>query len=212
MLSEREVISTLEMVKNENLDVRTVTLGISLFDCASHDLNKAREAVRDKILRIGSDFVGMCDRVGAKYGIAVVNKRISVSPIAVLGAPFQSDQLILLAQTLDQAAEEVGIDFIGGFSALVEKGAARGDTALMQAIPEALKTTQRVCASVNVASSKSGINMDAVWTMGRVIKDTARLTADRDGLGAPNCVYSPTSRKIYLLWPGPIWEPESRIR
>ena len=191
MLSEREVISTLEMVKNENLDVRTVTLGISLFDCASHDPDKAREAVRDKILRIGSDFVSMCDRVGAKYGIPVVNKRIAVSPIAVLGAPFEADDLVRLAQTLDQSAAEVGVDFIGGFSALVEKGAARGDTALMQAIPEALKTTHRVCASVNVASSRSGINMDAVWTMGRVIKDTALLTADHDGLGcAKLCVFA----------------------
>ena len=191
MLSEREVISTLEMVKNENLDVRTVTLGISLFDCASHELDTVCRAVRDKILRIGSDFVSKCDRVGAKYGIPVVNKRISVSPIAVLGAPFQADQLVRLARTLDEAAEEVGIDFIGGFSALVEKGAARGDTALMQAIPEALKVTQRVCASVNVASSRSGINMDAVWTMGRVIKDTARMTADRDGLGcAKLCVFA----------------------
>jgi hypothetical protein len=191
MLSEREVISTLEMVKNENLDVRTVTLGISLFDCASHELARAQKAVRDKILRIGSHFVSMCDRVGAKYGIPVVNKRIAVSPIAVVGAPFGPEDLILLAQTLDQAAEEVGIDFIGGFSALVEKGAAQGDKALMQAIPEALGRTQRVCASVNVASSKSGINMDAVWTMGRVIKETARVTADRDGLGcAKLCVFA----------------------
>ena len=191
MLSEREVISTLEMVKNENLDVRTVTLGISLFDCASHEPAKAQKAVRDKILRIGSHFVPMCDRVGSKYGIPVVNKRIAVSPIAVVGAPFGPEELILLAKTLDQAAEEVGIDFIGGFSALVEKGAAQGDKALMQAIPEALARTQRVCASVNVASSKSGINMDAVWTMGQVIKETARLTADRDGLGcAKLCVFA----------------------
>jgi hypothetical protein len=133
----------------------------------------------------------MCDRVGAKYGIPVVNKRIAVSPIAVLGAPFEADDLVRLAQTLDQSAAEVGVDFIGGFSALVEKGAARGDTALMQAIPEALQTTHRVCASVNVASSRSGINMDAVWTMGRVIKDTALLTADHDGLGcAKLCVFA----------------------
>ncbi|MFW5970642.1 MAG: PFL family protein [Desulfovermiculus sp.] len=191
MLSEREVISTLEMVKNENLDVRTVTLGISLFDCASHDPARAQKAVRDKILRIGSHFVPMCDRVGAKYGIPVVNKRIAVSPMAVVGAPFGPEELILLAKTLDQTAEEVGIDFIGGFSALVEKGAAQGDNALMQAIPEALACTQRVCASVNVASSKSGINMDAVWTMGQVIKETARVTADRDGLGcAKLCVFA----------------------
>jgi hypothetical protein len=191
MLSEREVISTLEMVKNENLDVRTVTLGISLFDCASHDPSQVRAAIREKIVRIGSSFVAMCDQVGAKYGIPVVNKRIAVSPIAVLGAPFAADDLVVLAQTLDQAAQEVGIDFIGGFSALVEKGAARGDKALMQAIPEALHSTQRVCASVNVASSKSGINMDAVWTMGQVIKETASLTADQDGLGcAKLCVFA----------------------
>ncbi len=191
MLSEREVISTLEMVKNENLDVRTVTLGISLFDCVSHDPSQVRAAIREKIVRIGSDFVAMCNRIGATYGIPVVNKRIAVSPIAVVGAPFAAEDLVRLAQTLDQAAQEVGIDFIGGFSALVEKGAARGDTSLMQAIPEALHSTQRVCASVNVASSKSGINMDAVWTMGQVIKETARLTADQDGLGcAKLCVFA----------------------
>ena len=191
MLTEREVISTVEMVKNENLDVRTVTLGINLFDCAGSDLRAVRRAIKDKILRVGSEFVSLCDRVGSKYGIPVVNKRISVSPMAVLGAPFASEDMVSLAQTLDESAREVGVDFIGGFSALVEKGAARGDVDRRRGMRESLRRSQRVCSSVNVASSKSGINMDAVWTMGRVIKETAGLTADADGLGcAKLCVFA----------------------
>ncbi len=182
MLTDREVLSTLEMVRNEHLDVRTVTLGISLFDCATHDLDRFRRKIGEKIRDIGRDLVMVCDRVGDKYGIPVVNKRIAVSPIAVAGAPFSADRMVEIARTLDEAAGEVGVDFIGGFSALVEKGFAPGDRALIEAIPEALASTERVCASVNVASTAAGINMDAVYRMGMVIKEAARRTAAADGL------------------------------
>ena len=191
MLSEKEVLSTLEMVRNENLDVRTVTLGVSLYDCISDDLQRFKDKVYAKILRTGRGFVSTCDEVGATYGIDVVNKRISVSPIALVGAAFSSEELVEVAQTLNEAARELNIDFIGGFSALVEKGMTRGDEALIGAIPRALQCTERVCASVNVATTRAGINMDAVSLMGRCIKETAELAADRDGLScAKMCVFA----------------------
>ncbi len=191
MLSDREIISTLEMVQNENLDLRTVTLGINLMDCASHDLKRFEENIFLKITRLADPLVRQCNRVGEKYGIPVVNKRIAVSPIAVVGAPFSSDQLVSVAGTLNRAAETVDVDFIGGFTALVEKGIAKGDRSLMEAIPQALAETERVCASVNVASTQAGINMDAVLRMGHIIKQAAAKTADRDGIAcAKLCVFS----------------------
>jgi uncharacterized protein (UPF0210 family) len=182
MLSEREVLSTLEMLRNEHLDVRTVTMGISLLDCASHDADRFREQIHGKISTLARDLVRICDEVGDKYGIPVVNKRIAVSPMAVAGAPFSSGQLVNIAHTLDMSAEEVSVDFIGGFSALVEKGFTKSDLALIEAIPEALSKTERVCASVNVASTRAGINMDAVYLMGRAIKAAAECSAQSDGL------------------------------
>jgi len=191
MLSHRDILSTLEMLKNENLDVRTVTLGISLLDCASDDFDEYKAKIRERIIALARDLVPVCDEVGDRYGIPVVNKRIAVSPIAVSGAPFSSSQLVDVAKTLDSAAEEVGVDFIGGFSALVEKGFAKGDLALIDAIPEALARTNRVCSSVNVASTRAGINMDAVSLMGRVIKSAAELTSDSDGIAcAKLCVFA----------------------
>ncbi len=200
MLTEREVISTLEMVKNENLDVRTLTLGISLFDCVSDRLQTFEEKMYQKILRTGQEFVAVCDRIGNKYGIDVVNKRISVSPMAVVGAPFHAEELVRLAKCLDTVAREVGVDFVGGFSALVEKGIASGDSSLIQAIPQALQVTERVCASVNVASTQAGINMDAVNAMGQCLKKTASLTADKDGLGcAKLCVFANMPQDIPFM-------------
>ncbi|MBW2031173.1 MAG: PFL family protein [Deltaproteobacteria bacterium] len=191
MLSHRDILSTLEMLKNENLDVRTVTLGISLLDCASDDFDEYKAKIRERIIALARDLVPVCDEVGDRYGIPVVNKRIAVSPIAVSGAPFSSSQLVDVAETLDSAAKEVGVDFIGGFSALVEKGFAKGDLALIDAIPEALARTNRVCSSVNVASTRAGINMDAVSLMGRVIKSAAELTSDSDGIAcAKLCVFA----------------------
>ena len=183
MLSEREVINTLNMLRNEHLDVRTVTLGVSLFDCVSHDIDLFTGNVKAKLHRYASQLVNVCNEVGDKYGIPVVNKRISVSPIAVVGAPFGPDGMVRVCQALDEAAKEAGVDFLGGFSALVEKGFANGDRALIEALPEALATTDRICSSINVASSRSGINMDAVALMGEQILKVAQATADRGGLG-----------------------------
>lgn len=191
MITDREVIATFEMLRNEHLDVRTVTLGISLFDCAGHDLERFRENVRGKIRRLARDLVAVCDEVGVRYGIPVVNKRIAVSPIAAAAGGFSPDEMTAVAKTLDEAAEETGIDFIGGFGALVEKGFTRGDRALIEAIPEALASTGRVCSSVNVASTRAGINMDAVVLMGKTIKRAAELTAGADGIAcAKLCVFA----------------------
>ena len=188
MLSEREVISTLNMLRNEHLDVRTVTLGVSLFDCVSHDLDLFTANMRAKLRRYASQLVAVCDEVGDKYGIPVVNKRISVSPIAVVGAPFGPDGMVRICRALDEAAKEAGVDFLGGFTALVEKGFAKGDRALIEALPDALAQTDRICSSINVASSRSGINMDAVALMGEQILRVAQATAERGGIGCAKLV------------------------
>ena len=191
MFDDHEILSTIEMVKNENLDVRAVTLGINLFDCISHDVTKFKENIRRKIMGHAQNLVAVCDAVGEKYGVQVVNKRISISPIALVCASFSPDQMVEVAVELNAIAREVGIDFIGGYSALVEKGCATGDSALIQSLPQALAETQRICASVNVATTRAGINMDAVTDMAKAIKKTAALTADDDGLGcAKLCVFS----------------------
>ena len=188
MLSEREVISTLNMLRTEHLDVRTVTLGVSLFDCVSHDIELFIANVKDKILRHAAQLVRVCDEVGDKYGIPVVNKRISVSPIAVVAAPFGPSGMVRVCRALDDCAKEAGVDFLGGFSALVEKGFANGDRALIEALPEALTTTDRICSSINVASSRSGINMDAVSLMGEQILKVAQASADLGGIGCAKLV------------------------
>ncbi len=191
MYSQTEILSVLEMLRNENLDVRTVTLGLSLLDCASDNLERFTTKIYDRITRSADRLVSVCDAVGEKYGIPVVNKRISVSPIAVAAAPFGPEEMVSIAQVLDRAVQAVNVDFLGGFSALVEKGMASGDRALIDALPEALAQTARVCASINVASTRAGINMDAVLRMGRRIKKAAELTADRDGLAcAKLCVFA----------------------
>ncbi|MFZ2448086.1 MAG: PFL family protein [Syntrophobacteraceae bacterium] len=191
MLSDREVLSTLEMLKNEHLDVRTVTLGISLFDCASEDLRRFTANLRAKVCRIACDLVKVCDQMAIRYGIPIVNKRIAVSPIAVAACALDAGQMVEAAVAMDEAAREVGVDFIGGFSALVEKGFTAGDRALIEAIPGALASTGRVCSSVNVATTRAGINMDAVYLMGKTIKRAAELTRDRDGVGcAKLCVFA----------------------
>jgi hypothetical protein len=179
------------MLRNENLDLRTVTLGLNLLDCVSDDLQRFTTKVYDRITRSADRLVSICDAVGEKYGIPVVNKRISVSPMAVAAAPFNRDEMVTVARTLDRAVQTVGVDFLGGFSALVEKGMAKGDRALIDALPDALSQTQRVCASINVASTRAGINMDAVLRMGRRIKAAAEKTADKDGLAcAKLCVFA----------------------
>jgi uncharacterized protein len=200
MLTQREILSTLEMLQSEHLDVRTVTLGINLFDCASHDPEQLRENVRNRIADMAGNLVAVCNEVGDKYGIPVVNKRIAVSPAAAFGAAHSPEDLVAVAETMDAAAASVNVDFIGGFSALVEKGMARGDRALIEAIPEAMARTDRVCASVNVASSRAGINMDAVSLMGKTLKRTAGLTAQRDGIGcAKLCVFANIPQDIPFM-------------
>ncbi len=188
MLSEREIISTLNMLRNEHLDMRTVTLGISLFDCQSHDIDVFTQKIYDKITHHAKDLVRICNEVGDKYGIPVVNKRISISPMAVVGAPFNAQEMVRICQTLDTAAKDVGVDFLGGFSALVEKGFTRGDRALIESLPEALASTDRVCSSINVASSRSGINMDAVALLGQQVRNVAKATQEKDGIGCAKLV------------------------
>ena len=188
MLSEREVTSTLNMLRNEHLDVRTVTLGVSLFDCVSHDLDLFMDNIRAKLSRLASRLVPVCEEVADRYGIPVVNKRISVSPIAVVAGPFNAGSMARICKALDEAASEARVDFLGGFSALVEKGFSRGDRALIDSLPEALAETSRVCSSINIASSRAGINMDAAALMGEQILNVARKTADRDGLGCAKLV------------------------
>lgn len=200
MLTDREILGTLEMLRSEHLDVRTVTLGVSLIDCASHDLERLKNNIRFRIKHLAENLVPVCERIGDKYGIPVVNKRISVSPIAVVGAPFKPDELVEVARTLDNVAAEVKVDFIGGFTALVQKGIAKGDRALIEAIPRALAETERVCASLNVASTKAGINMDAVLLMARIIKKAAALSANRDGLAcAKLCVFANIPQDIPFM-------------
>ncbi len=188
MLTEHEVLSTLNMLRNEHLDVRTVTLGISLFDCASHDFDMFAYKVRAKIEKYASTLVHVCDDVAACYGIPVVNKRISVSPIGVVGASFSRDQMVKACRVLDESARQVGINFLGGFGCLVEKGMTPGERALIDSLPEALAVTDHICSSINVASSRCGINMDAVALMGQTILDVANATADRDGIGCAKLV------------------------
>lgn len=200
MLSENEIISTLEMLKYEHLDLRTVTLGINLADCVCDDLTRLSDNIKRRVELLAGKLVKTCEKVSEKYGIPVVNKRISVSPMAVVGAPFSSSQFVALAKALDTAAASVGVDFIGGFSALVEKGMARGDISLINAIPEAMAETNRVCASINVASTRAGINMDAVLKMGQILREAAALTADTDGLGcAKLCIFANIPQDIPFM-------------
>lgn len=188
MLTDREVLSTLNMLRNEHLDVRTVTLGISLFDCASHDFDVFAYKVRAKIARYAEKLVETCNEVGDKFGIPVVNKRISVSPMGVVGASFTRDEMVKACRVLDEAAKNAGVDFLGGFGALVEKGITPGERNLIDSLPEALSTTDRICSSINVASSRSGINMDAVALLGQRVLDVAAATSDRDGIGCAKLV------------------------
>jgi uncharacterized protein len=200
MLTEREIISTLEMLENEHLDVRTVTLGISLIDCVSHNLDTFKNNIYRRITQTAKKLVQTCDEVGEKFGIPVVNKRIAISPMAIIAAPFSSSELVRVAHIMNRAAVDVGVDFIGGFTALVEKGIARGDRALIESIPHALAETDRVCASVNVASTRAGINMDAVYLMGKMIKEAASLSAGNDGIAcAKLCVFANIPQDIPFM-------------
>ena len=188
MLNTKDILQTLDMIDKRHLDVRTITMGISLLDCADADIQKCCEKIYKKITTYAKDLVKVGEDIEREFGIPIVNKRISVTPIALVAGTCEADSYVEIAKTMDAAAKTCGVNFIGGFSALVQKGATKGDWTLIRSIPEAMKCTERVCASVNVGSTKAGINMDAVAEMGRIIKKTAEVTADNDGLGCAKLV------------------------
>ncbi len=188
MLDFKDILATQDMIDKRHLDIRTITMGISLLDCCHEDVNVCAQRIYDKITRRAENLVKVGQEIEWEFGIPIVNKRISVTPIALVGNACKTDSYVPLAVAMDKAAKECGVNFIGGFSALVQKGCTKGDWILMDSIPEAMATTERVCSSVNVGSTKAGINMDAVAKMGRIIKQTAALTADDGGLGCAKLV------------------------
>ena len=187
MLNVNDILETITMIQDENLDIRTITMGISLLDCADSDISRSCQKVYDKITRLAKDLVPTGEAIEREYGIPIINKRISVTPISMLAAASGGDP-VEYAVTLDKASKAVGVNFIGGYTALVQKGFAAGELELIRSIPRALSCTDQVCSSVNIGSTKAGINMDAVGMMGRVVKETAALTADRDCIGAAKLV------------------------
>ncbi|MGL4344707.1 MAG: PFL family protein [Cellulosilyticaceae bacterium] len=188
MISQFEVLETNKMIQEANLDIRTITMGINLLDCISDDMDELCEKVYHKITTKAARLVEVGEALSKKYGIPIVNKRISVTPIALIGGATGASSYVQIAKTLDRAAQAVGVNFIGGFSALVQKGCSPSDLVLINSIPEALDVTERVCSSINLGSTKSGINMDAVKQMGEIIKLTAERTAERDSIGCAKLV------------------------
>ena len=187
MLKTEDILETIDMIQNENLDIRTVTMGISLLDCIDEDINKATTKVYDKICNKAKNLVKECEDIEKQYGIPIINKRISVTPIAMVAAATKKSPLPF-AHALQRAAETCGVNFIGGYSALVHKGFSAGDIALIESIPQALSETSNICSSVNIGSTKSGINMDAVALMGKIIVESAKLTADNNCMGPAKLV------------------------
>lgn len=188
LFSSVEIQETVDMFLRHKLDVRAITMGISLLDCASSSGEKCRERIRSKIMRTGEKLVSVGREIEEEFGIPIINKRIAVTPVALVAGASGEDDLVPWAVMLDEVAKNLEVDFLGGFSALVQKGFTKGDLALINSIPEALKVTDRVCSSVNVGTTKNGINMDAVKLMGQVVCKTAENTADRDGLGCAKLV------------------------
>ncbi|MBR1619650.1 PFL family protein [bacterium] len=188
MIEENNILETINMIKLYNLDIRTVTLALSLRDCISEDIDRLCDNIYTKIKKYAKNLVSYADELADEYSIPIINKRISVTPISIIGESCKNPDYVKIAKVLDMAAKEVGVNFVGGFSALVEKGMTKGDELLIESIPQALAQTQRVCSSVNVASSKAGINMDAVLKMAKIIKESAILTKDNDCIGAAKLV------------------------
>ena len=188
MLSQNEIMQTIQMIDKQHLDVRTITMGISLLSCAHSDAETACGKIYDKITRYAEKLVSTGEAIEKEFGIPIVNKRISVTPIALVAAAAEAEDYVPFARTLDRAAKACGVDFIGGFSALVQKGMTDADRKLIASIPQALAETDIVCSSVNVGSTKAGIDMDAVAIMGRIIKELAARTADRGGFGCAKLV------------------------
>lgn len=188
MINENSILETINMIKLHNFDIRTVTMAISLRDCISTDINEVCDNIYNKITRYAKNLCEYAGELENDYSIPIINKRIAVTPISLIGEACKNPDYVRIAKTLDEAGRSVGVNFIGGFSALVEKGFTKGDRLLIESIPEALAQTECLCSSVNLATSKAGINMDAVLKMANTIKEAARLTADRDGIGAAKLV------------------------
>ena len=190
MINIFEVNETNKMVEQENLDVRTITMGINLLDCASSNLDDVNEKIYNKITTLAKDLVSTGEEIAKEFGVPIVNKRISITPISLVGgaACKTADDYVTIAKTLDRAAKTVGVNFIGGYSAIVSKGMTKSDELLIRSIPKALASTELICSSVNVGSTKTGINMDAVKLMGEIIKETAELTKEKDSLGCAKLV------------------------
>ena len=188
MINISDILETINMIKEENLDIRTITMGISLYDCAGDDIGVVCDRIYDKITRSAERLVPVGCELERELGIPIVNKRVSVTPISLVGGKYTPDDYVKIAKTLDRAADTLGINFIGGYSALVQKGFTDNARNLIESIPEALTVTGKVCSSVNVASTKAGINMDAVALMGKIIKKTAYLTRDNESIGCAKLV------------------------
>ena len=188
MFNQKEILSTIEMIDQQHLDIRTITMGISLLSCCDPDAKKACDKVYDKITRYAEKLVKTGEDIEREFGIPIVNKRISVTPMALVAGASEAKDYVPFAVAMDRAAKTCGVNFIGGYSALVQKGMTKADATLIRSIPEALASTDLVCSSVNVGSTRAGINMDAVALMGRIIKETARLTEAQDGLGCAKLV------------------------
>lgn len=188
MINSRNIMETITMIEKEKLDIRTITMGISLLDCCDGSGNTARKKIYEKICRKAEHLVRIGEEIETEFGIPIINKRVSVTPISIVAQSSEDESYVEFAKTLDRAAHEIGVNFIGGFSALVQKGFTKGDRILLNSLAESLAVTERVCASINVGCTKSGINMDAVREMGRIIKETAYLTREKDSIGCAKLV------------------------
>lgn len=188
MINTKDILETIKMIEEEHLDIRTITMGISLRDLAADDINVLADKIYDKVTRRAEKLVATGEQIERELGIPIINKRISVTPIAMVGATSSANSYVPLAKALDRAADTTGVNFVGGFSALVQKGFAKCDEILINSIPEAMAETNLVCSSVNVASTKAGVNLDAIGLMGRIIKQTAELTKDNDSMGCSKLV------------------------
>ncbi|MBP0960590.1 MAG: PFL family protein [Oscillospiraceae bacterium] len=188
MLNAYDILETIRMIQDECLDIRTITMGISLLDCIDSDIDKACDKVYNKIVTKAKDLVKTGEQIEKEYGIPIINKRISVTPIAMISAACDKKDPVRFALALQKAADQCGVNFIGGYSALVQKGFSAGDLELINSIPEALSRTSNICSSVNVGSTRTGINMDAVALMGKIVRESAEITADRDCIGPAKLV------------------------
>ena len=188
IIASKDILETINMIQEEGLDIRTITMGISLYDCVSDDENRLCDKIYDKIAKRAEHLVETGARIEKKYGIPIINKRVSVTPVSLIGGACDRDGYVKVAKALDRAAKDVGVNFIGGFSALVQKGETSGAAALIDAIPEAISSTERLCSSVNVASTKAGINMNAIAKIGRTVKELAYLTREDGSIGCAKFV------------------------